>query len=216
MNANGMQAAMETKMKRNRMPRLAGPVLALAASLALTGCISIGGKAPDQLFRLTPDRSAPSGASVSAKLVDAVVVLDPEADRSLDVPRVPVRVSDSSLAYLKGAGWIEKPTRLFRGLLAETIRAETGELVLEGGDYEVTGKTFISGRLLDMGYDATQNAVVVRFDAIRSERDETQITTRRFESVITGIEPKAEAVGPALNRAANDVAGQVAQWVKGG
>ena len=37
--------------------------------------------------------------------------------------------------------------------------------------------------------------------------------TRRFEAGIPGIAADRESVGPALNRAANDVAVQVADWV---
>lgn len=190
--------------------------LAGAACLAMSGCVSIGGKTPDELFRLTPDESAPAGALASGALSDAIVVLDPEADRSLDVLRVPVRIDTSSLAYLKNAAWIEKPTRQFRALLAETIRARTGKMVVEGGDFEVTGKTFLGGRLLEMGYDAQRSAVIVRFDAMRSGAPGTEIVTRRFEAVVDGVGPKAKSVGPALNRAANDVARQVADWIREG
>lgn len=189
-------------------------LVATGASLVLAGCVSLAPKAPDQLLRLTPARSAPAGSAVKGKLADAIVVLDPEADRSLDALRVPVRVDGSSLAYLKGADWVEKPTRQFRSLLAETIRADTGAMVLEGGDYEGAGKTFIGGTLLDMGYDAQTSSVVVRFDAVRSERGSEELERKRFEVVIGNIEPKAEAVGPALNTAANDIAQQVAEWIK--
>jgi len=191
-----------------------GAVIA-AACLTLPGCISLGAKVPEQLIKLTPDVSAPAGATASGQLSDAIVVLDPEADRSLDVMRVPVQINESSVAYLKDASWIEKPTRQFRNLLAETLRAETGKLVVEGGDFEVTGKTLIGGRLLNMGYDAPSSSVVVRFDAMRREPG-GEIVTRRFESVVNNVEPKADWVGPALNQAANDVARQVAQWVKEG
>ncbi|MBT0666829.1 membrane integrity-associated transporter subunit PqiC [Novosphingobium profundi] len=184
------------------------------AGLALAGCVSLAPEAPDSLLRLTPEHVAPAGTTTSGKLTDALVVLDPEADRSLDALRVPVRVDASSLAYLKDAGWVEKPTRLFRGLLAETIRAENGGMVLEGGDFEVTGKTFVGGRLLEMGYEASTQSVVVRFDAVLSHRGGDEIKRKRFEAVIPGVAPKAQTVGPALNRAANDVAGQVAAWVR--
>lgn len=192
-----------------------GALAATLASLALAGCVSLAGKAPDTLFRLTAERSAPAGYTAKGKLNDAIIVLDPEADRSLDMLRVPVRVDASNLAYLKGAGWIEKPTRLFRGLLAETIRANTDDMVLEGGDYEVTGKTFIGGRLLEMGYDAQRSAVVVRFDAVRSERGSEELARKRFEAVVPVMKAEPEFVGPAINSAANDVARQVAAWVKG-
>ena len=54
--------------------------------------------------------------------------------------------------------------------------------------------------------------VVVRFDAIRVD-SEGQATTRRFEAREGGVPAEAQAVGAALNRAANTVAGDVADWV---
>ena len=134
---------------------------AAAACLALAGCLSLGAKVPEQLIRLTPDTGVQAGSQTSGQLSDAIVVLDPEADRSLDVLRVPVQVDASSIAYLKDASWVEKPTHQFRALLAETIRASAGVLVVEGGDFETTGKTVVGGRLLRMGYDVPTGSVVV-------------------------------------------------------
>ena len=70
----------------------------------------------------------------------------------------------------------------------------------------------LGGRLIDMGYDAAQQAVVVRFEAIRTRRGGA-VETRRFESVIAGVSAKPEAIAPALNRAANAVAADVAAWL---
>jgi len=186
-----------------------------AASLLLSGCLSLGGKTPASLLALTPTSVAPVGKTVSGTITNAIVVLDPETDRSLDVLRVPVRVNASTIAYLKDIGWIEKPARQFRSLLAETLRAKTDRLVVEGGDFEVTGKTLIGGRLLDMGYDAASQSVVVRFDAMKTEKGGEMIS-RRFQATVPGVAPKAEAVAPAMNQAANEVATQVADWVAGG
>ena len=52
----------------------------------------------------------------------------------------------------------------------------------------------------------------MRYDGVK-ELPGGKVETRRFESVVPGIEAKAEAVGPALNQAANEVAAQVADWV---
>lgn len=208
-------------MRSNKLGRLntiatyrAG-LMAVVATLSLSGCISLGGKPPEELLRLTPSETSPAGTTASGQLTEAIVVLDPEADRGLDALRVPVTVDASSVAYLKDALWIEKPTRQFRSLLAETLRARTGKLVVEGGDFEVTGRTLVGGRLLQMGYDARTSAVVVRFDAIRTDRGGTPVQSKRFEAVVNGVEAKAKPVGAALNQAANDVARQVADWVKG-
>ncbi|EJU10042.1 hypothetical protein LH128_26000 [Sphingomonas sp. LH128] len=202
-------------MNRHYTKRLACGLLAAVAAFSVAGCVSLGSDPPDDLLKLTPQESAPVGTTTTGTLSDAIVVLDPEADRGLDVLRVPVTVNASSVAYLKEALWVEKPTRQFRSLLAETLRARTGQLVVEGGDFEVTGKTLIGGRLLQMGYDAQRSAVVVRFDAVRSERGGGPLQTKRFEAVVNGVEAKANPVGVALNQAANDVARQVADWVKG-
>lgn len=182
----------------------------LASLLLLGGCISFAPKVPDTLFNLAPENPAPAGAGQNGSLANALVVEVPEAPLELSVTRVPVRVDESNVAYLKNAAWVERPARLFQRLLAETIRAKGNRLVLESepgtGSSEV-----LSGRLLELGYDAQGKSVVARFDAIRTSGK--QVQTRRFESVQSGIEAKPQQVGPALSRAANDVARQVADWV---
>jgi cholesterol transport system auxiliary component len=187
-----------------------------AMALALSGCVSLGGgKPPESLITLTPDERASAGAMASGNANNAIVILDPDADRSIDVDRVPVQVSASSVAYLKDAVWVERPTRQFRRLLAETVRARAGRVVVEGSDYEVTGSTTVSGRLVQMGYDAASQAVIVRYDAVAEERGGA-VRSRRFEAEIPGVAATAAAVGPALNRAANQVAKEAAGWILGG
>lgn len=188
-----------------------------ALPLVLAGCVSIGGgkKAPPELLTLTPAVSAPAGSTASGSPAAALLVLEPETDQHLAVLRVPVQVDAARIAYLKDAVWIERPARLFRALLAETLRARGGLLVLEDNQAIVpVAGTRLAGRLIAMGYDAPGQAVVVRYDAIRTTSGGA-VQTRRFESVLPGIPAKAEAVGPALNRAANDVAAQVAAWIAG-
>jgi len=192
-----------------RMSRLLG---AIALPLTLGACVSLGGgKAPPTLFSLTAASSAPAGASASGKLADAVVIAEPETDRRLAVQRIAVQVDDANVAYLKDAMWVERPARLFSGLVAETLRAKGGRLVFLESESAAPGAVRLTGRLLEMGYDARERAVVVRYDAIRNKGGE--ISTRRFEHVVSGIEPEAKFVGPALNEAANKVAAEVAEWM---
>ena len=187
--------------------------LATAAFAALAGCVNLGGgKPPPTLVSLTPTSAAPAGAGASGNLRDALVIAEPETDRRLAVQRIPVQIDAANVAYLQNAQWVERPARLFRSLLAETIRAKSGRLVVEDNQIEAGGGGRLAGRLLDMGYDAQRGAVVVRYDAIRETKG-GGVTTRRFEAVVPGVQPKAEFVGPALNQAANQVAQQVADWV---
>jgi cholesterol transport system auxiliary component len=192
--------------------RLGLVALAGMASLALAGCISFGPKVPEQLLSLAPDSSAQAGPATTGSLTDAIVLIDPEADRSLDMLRVPVRVNASTIAYLQDIAWVEKPAHQFRSLLAETLRTRTSRLVVEDGDFDVAGRTQVTGRLLAMGYDAPTSSVVVRLDMQRQEKGGA-ITSRRFEAVVPGIAAKAAPVATALGQASNDVAKQVAAWI---
>ena len=133
----------------------------------------------------------------------------------VDKFRVPVQVTDSEVAYLKDAVWVEKPARLFRQLLAERVRVQTGMLVIDGDDPAVSADTKLRGILREFGYDARSLNAVVRYDAIRTNAGGV-VTTRRFEAEVPVVSPEAGPVGTALNEAANEVAGQVAEWLAQG
>lgn len=189
------------------------PLLVLSLLLALPACISLGGKPPESLLTLSPEARAPVGPGVTAgadRPVIAVLPIDTAA--KLDVLRVPVTVTDTELAYLQEAFWVEKPARLFRRLVGETIRARGAAMVVDSDEAAMLATVTIRGTLIDMGYEAQSSSAVVRFDAVRIDRNGT-VATRRFEARETGVVAEPRAVGAALNAAANRVAGEVADWV---
>ena len=193
---------------------VAAPPLLLL--LALPGCISLGGEPPESLLTLSPAARAPAGPGAGSganRPVIAVLALDTPA--KLDVLRVPVAVSDTELAYLQEAFWVEKPARLFRRLVGETIRARGGAMVIDGDDTSALATQTLRGTLTEMGYDAARSEAVVRFDAVRIGADGV-VTTRRFEAREAGVVAEGRAVGAALNVAANKVAAEVADWVAAG
>jgi len=197
-------------------PILSAPLLLAPLLLALSGCISLGGEPPESLLTLSPAIAAPAGPGVApgeARPVIAVLYFDTPA--KLDVLRVPVAVSDTELAYLQEAFWVEKPARLFRRLVGETIRSRGAALVVDGDDTATLATVTLRGTLIEMGYDAQSAAAVVRFDAVRIGENGT-VTTRRFEARETGVAAETRAVGTALNAAANTVAADVADWVAAG
>ena len=193
-----------------------GMIAALAAvSLTLGGCISLGGgEPPESLLTLSPIAGeAPDGVAQAAEDKGAIAIITPDVPAKLDVLRVPVAVSDTEIAYLQEAFWVEKPARLFRRLIGESLRrADQGALVFDGEDLPNLPKHQLRGTLLDMTYVAGESAVVVRYDAIYSD-SEGKITTRRFEAREEGVLPQARDVGPALNRVSNTVADEAAAWV---
>ncbi len=179
----------------------------LAARITLASvlvCAGLMGAAAFTVWRLQ-DVSAVSDQTAKNRIPQLAEIAQVE----LNVTRVAVQVDGSNVAYVKKALWVERPARLFARLLAETIRAK-GRLVLENEPGSGSSQV-LSGRLLAMGYDAASQSAVVRFDAIRTSGG--QISTRRFEASQPAGEGEGAVLGPALNRAANDVARQVAEWV---
>jgi cholesterol transport system auxiliary component len=198
--------------RSSRMNQMVRPVLAAAATLALmSGCVSLGGKAPPQLLTLTSDVAPTAGSIASASVTEAIIVDVPTVERTLDQVRVPVQVSDSAIAYVEDAVWADKPARLFRGVLAETLAARSGRLVLDQVETGSERGMMLSGQLQRFGYDEAARAVIVRYDAvIRSPG--SPLRKQRFEASEPVASVDAISVGAALNRAANTVAGEVAAW----
>ncbi|MDM7956804.1 ABC-type transport auxiliary lipoprotein family protein [Blastomonas sp.] len=203
--------AMPTR-RSSRMIQMARPVLASAATLALLGgCVSLGGKAPPQLLTLTSDAAPTAGSISSASVTEAIIVDVPTVERTLDQVRVPVQVSDSAIAYVEDAVWADKPARLFRGVLAETLAAKSGRLVLDQVETGSERGMMLSGQLQRFGYDEAARAVVVRYDAV-IRKPGSPLRKQRFEASEPVATVDAVSVGSALNRAANTVAGEVAAW----
>lgn len=184
----------------------------LAPALLLGGCLSFGSEPPESLLTLTPTASAPAGNEASSSSDTAIALIPFEAPSSLDVTRVPVQVSDTELAYLQEAVWVEKPARLFRRLIAETVRTRSNRVVIDGDDPGALAENRLTGTMRQFGYDARTGSVVVVFDAVRPGEG-SDVVTRRFEARVPGVAADVASVGPALNQAANDVAVQIADWI---
>ena len=192
----------------NRISALA----ALAPAQMLGGCLSFGEDPPESLLTLTPTATAAAGSVAQGSSANSLALVELETPQALNVTRVPVQVSDTELAYLKDAVWVERPARLFRRLVAETIRSRSGRLVIDGDDPGALATDRLGGTLRAFGYDARTSSVVVVFDASRSGEG-SSVSTRRFEARVPGVPADVRSVGPALNQAANEVAAQVAEWV---
>jgi cholesterol transport system auxiliary component len=194
------------------MPTASRSTVLAAALLVLSGCVSFGPKTPDSLLTLTATATAPAGRVASGSSATAIVLSEFEVPQKLDVTRVPVQVTDTEIAYVKDAVWNEKPARLLRRLIAETIRARSDRLVIDGDDPGALAERRVTGALREFGYDARTGEVVVVLDAVRAGTG-SSVTTRRFEARVPGVVAEAGPVGVALNQAANTVAGEVAAWV---
>jgi cholesterol transport system auxiliary component len=186
-------------------------VVGVVSALALTGCIRFGAEPPESLLRLTPAEQVAPGAGQTVAPGEAITVFPPTMPAELANNRIPVRTG-TSVAYVKEAQWVEPPNRLFQRLLSDTIAARTGRPVLSGRQFTVDPGMRITGQLQAFGVDEASRNAVVTFDAIAIRG--TDVRTRRFEARVPVTEIATAPVGAALNQAANQVAAEVADWVK--
>jgi cholesterol transport system auxiliary component len=196
-----------------RLLRLTVPAaLALAASACSLSSLLGGGEPPPYLLTLTAQAPASGEFTRTAAAGEAVTVALPVISKELRTTRIPAQITPTAVQYLTGVEWSDTPDRLFKDLVEETIRRTTNRVVLDADQAALDPGLVISGELSRFGYDASEAAVVVRYDAALSTPGGARVETRRFEANVPST-GDATAAGPALNTAANQVAMQVAQWV---
>ena len=189
--------------------------LALAALLAgcsLSSILGGGGKIPATLLTLTPEIPPPGEFERAANAGQAVTINTPVTSKELHTLRVPVQVTPTDVQYVTDAQWVDTPDRLFRELLSETVRRRTNRVVLDPRQTGLDPGLIVSGELQRFGYDAASGQALVRFDAALSTAGGTRVETRRFEASAP-TDGSSQSIGPALNRAANEVAIKLADWI---
>ena len=200
----------------NRVMRTwAGVSLAFAAGgCSLGGLLGGGGKAPPTLQTLTPEAADPGPMTRAAAAGQAVTIGVPVVAKELRTVRVPVQVSPTDVQYVTGVQWVDTPDRLFKNLVAETVRRTTNRVVLDSGQTSLDPGLVLSGQLQKFGYDAATGQVVVEYDGALSTAGGNRVDARRFVATAPA-DGSGASVGPALNHAANQVAREVAQWIGG-
>ena len=190
---------------------------ALTLAVALGGCsissmLGGGGKPPVTLVTLSPEAPEPAAIVRTAAAGQVVTIATPSAPRELATVRVPVQLTPTDVQYVANLQLTDTPSRLFGALVAETVRRTTNRVVLDPAQAVLDPGLVVSGQLQRFGYDASTGQVVVTYDASLSAAGGNQTETRRFTASVPA-DGTAPTVGPALNRAANQVATEVAQWI---
>jgi cholesterol transport system auxiliary component len=191
-----------------------GTALALAG--AVSGCsvggLLGGGKPPTTLVMLTPEAAEPEQIARSATAGQAVTIGTPSVPRELGTVRVPVQLTPTDIQYVANLQLVDTPARMFGNLVAETVRRTTNRVVLDPSQTSLDPGLLVAGELRRFGYDASRGEVVVTYDGALSTGGGNRVETRRF-TASAPADGTAASVGPALNRAANQVAGQIAAWI---
>ena len=188
--------------------------LVIAAALggcSLSGLLG-GGKPPATLQTLTPEAPDPGPIQRTANAGQAVTIGVPTVPKELRTVRVPVQLTPTDIQYVTNLQWVDTPDKLFRDLLAETVVRTTSRVVLTADQSNLDPGLVVSGELQRFGYDAATGQVMVVYDAALSTAGGNRVETRRFTASAPS-DGTAPSVGPALNRAANQVALEVARWI---
>jgi len=192
-----------------------GTALALVAALggcSLGGLLGGGTKPATTLVTLTPEAAEPAQIARSAAAGQAVTIETPTVPRELGAVRVPVQVTPTDVQYVANLQLVDTPAKLFSNLVAETVRRTTNRVVMDADQTSLDPGLLVSGELRRFGYDASSGQVVVTYDGSLSAAGGTRVETRRFTATAPS-DGTAASVGPALNRAANQIAGEVASWI---
>ncbi len=198
----------------NRVIRImAASALAMtSAGCSLGGLLGGGAKTPATLQTLTPEVPDPGPATRTAAAGQSVTVAVPVVPKELRTLRVPVQLTPTDVQYVTNLQWVDTPDRLFQHLVAETIRRTTNRVVLDTNLTTLDPGLLLSGQLQKFGYDASSGQVVVEYDGALSTAGGNRVEARRFVATAPA-DGTAGSVGSALNRAANQVATEVAGWV---
>lgn len=195
-----------------RLPLVLVIALAVGASGCSIGGLLGGGKAPTTLATLTPEVGEPAQIVRIAPAGAAVTIATPTVEKELRTVRVPVQVNPTDVQYVANLTLVDTPDRLFAALISETVRRTTNRVVLNPSQSALDPGLLVTGQLQRFGFDAATGQVIVQYDGSLSAASGSRVETRRF-TASAPADGTAATVGPALNRAANQVAGQVAAWI---
>ncbi|MCM8557782.1 ABC-type transport auxiliary lipoprotein family protein [Sphingomicrobium sediminis] len=185
----------------------------LLATGALAACSVPGLSGPEVPPSLTTlASSAPEANENSVVRSEAVSFALPLLPQAYNTNRVAAIEGGTAIAYIEGLMLVDRPDRLFQQLVSETVYRRTDLLVIDPRQAAGTDRLNVTGTLYRFDYDGDRGEVVVGYEAMWSDGE--QVATRRFEAS-AGAAPSAASVSTALNRAANDVAEEVAAWISG-
>jgi len=199
-----------------KLKTLAPVVLAAAlGGCSLGGLLGGGGeKSPATLLTLSSEAPDPGQIVRAANAGEAVTIADPVVAKELRTVRVAVQATPTDVQYVSNLQMADTPDQLFRELVEETVRRTTNRVVLDPHQASLDPGLLVTGALQRFDYDAATGQVIVQYGGSLSTAGATRVETRRFTATAPA-DGTAGTVGPALNRAANQVAAEIAKWIGG-
>jgi cholesterol transport system auxiliary component len=188
----------------------------LPALLALAACgplVKIGEQGPaPQRFTLSPTQSRLAPAALPAIRIE-----DFETSADIASTRIAVRVGAQEVRYVSGGIWTDKPARLMRALLADTVRQHSSGLVLSAAQADITPAYRLTGRLIAFQAEAANGVathmIISTEQLLIIAKTGTVLASRRFEAREASRSDRPADLADAANTAANIIAAQTTDWL---
>ncbi len=187
-------------------------VAGLLSVTLLSGCVSFGTKPPASLLSIESSSKVAAG-TVTQGSSGVITIIEPDPVKAVATVRVAVQTGANSFAYVPKAYWVDTPRNLFRAVLAETVAARNGVLVLDSGQFSDAPGNRLTGDLVEFGINAQTRQAVVTYDAALVGPAGV-MSKRRFTATAPVSAIDANTVAPAIAQATNGVAVQVADWLR--
>ena len=175
----------------------------LVSALLLTGC---AGTAPPATYNL----SAPTQGFAVTHARASLVVAQPTATAPADGDRIVVRTGPDTIAYLRGAQWVENLPLLVQDRLIESFENAhlIGSVVRPGDSLAADYKLVTEIRRFDI--DAATGQAVVQIAAKLANQTTGRVVVG---AIFTGRALGSAQEGASATRALNDALGQVMKQI---
>ncbi|MEM7569683.1 MAG: ABC-type transport auxiliary lipoprotein family protein [Pseudomonadota bacterium] len=197
------------------MARTTKPLLALCALLGACGpLVDLGGQSgpPARIYEV----SAAGQASIASLETPAIILVEePFASSVLDSDRIAVTLSGGEIQFLSGARWSDRPTRMARRVLQDTLGSVDGLTALGRGGLDIPSEYRLKVQLRDFHVDnrsgTARTAVSVQAWLVETGGD--LVATQSFSAASDlPIVDSANAVS-GVQSDLSDVARALTQWV---
>lgn len=194
--------------------QLKGAIGAIAAAAMLCGC-SLGGLLAGSP-PATYDLQAPSVAKVHGASNVQLMIYPPVAVKTIDTDEILVKSANGRVAYFSGVAWGDRLPRLFQARLVEALANSGAFRAILTNQDRVAGDVSLAMEIRDFEVEALaagSEAFVDVYVKLVDERNNSVVTTKRFQARVRASSEDPGAAIQALNAAFQQVAAEIVSWV---
>ncbi|MCH8489823.1 MAG: ABC-type transport auxiliary lipoprotein family protein [Oceanicaulis sp.] len=189
---------------------------ALAAALALTGCISLLPEPnPRMLYRLDAGITETAPSPMRGAIPLSVERIS--ASRALAGDKIAID-RGGAIAYMAGAAWASPAPAMFESVLEDAFQAEAPQVSPVRAEDGVSARfrLDVALRRFEAVYDQGDNAAPLVRVTVRAriiDRDERILAARQvFNHEVRASAHRQGAIVAAFSRASGDAASDIARW----